>query len=96
MTLPEYLYRMKAHALAAIDKERDMHLQAWLMRDINMTETVGKKETYRHIEFNKFFDYEKRIEAVNGVKEKKVNKRMRNMAQAAKRANLGKERMNGD
>lgn len=69
MTFPEYLYRMKAYNLSKIDKEYDMHLQAWINREINMKKQQGKNTVYVYKEFKDFFDYEKRLNEIEREKE---------------------------
>lgn len=86
MTLPEYLFRMKAHSLARVDKEYDFHLQAWLSRAINATETKGDKEVYVYKSFKDFYDYEKEITSISKPKDKSLNDQHKRMAQIA--ANL--------
>lgn len=88
MTLPEYLFRMKAHTLARIDKEYDMYLQAWLNDAASATKAKGKETVRVFKTFNDFFDYEKRIGEVEKPVEKEMDQQHKRMAQIA--ANLNK------
>lgn len=87
MTLPEYLYRMKAHTLSRVDKEYDMHLQAWLNEQVGATKTKGKDTVPLYKSFNEFFDYEKRIEDISKPEVKKLNTQYKRMAQIAAKVN---------
>lgn len=87
MSLPEYLYRMKAHSLSRVDKEYDMHLQAWLSRDIKATKKQGDKEVYVYKSFKDFFDYEKAVESIDKPEAKQLNSKHKRMAQIAAKIN---------
>jgi hypothetical protein len=77
---------MKAHALKQIDKEYDMHLQAWLNNQVKATKEVGKKYVPIYEKFKDFFDYEERINQVQS-KKKKITPDMKRKAKAALMAN---------
>lgn len=88
MTLREYLFRMKAHSLSRVDKERDMHLQAWLNVQASSTESKGNKTVPKFKTFKEFFDYEKRERSIlGGSKESNLTDRQRNLANLASRLN---------
>ena len=87
MALPEYLYRMKAHELSRVDKEYDMHLSAWLGEQVTATKEVGSKTIPLYKSFDKFYDYEKAIEAITGPEAKQVNSQHKRMAQIAAKLN---------
>lgn len=78
---------MKAYALKQIDKEHDMHRQAWLNVQAGSRKTQGDKEVSVYKHFKDFYDYDKRIKEVSGQKASTVTNQMRRMAQAAKRIN---------
>lgn len=80
----EYEARMHAYTLSQVDKERDMHMQAWLNQQVTATKGKDAKPAYR--KFEDFFDYDKRIKELTG---KKVNNRDKRMAQAFKRIGKG-------
>lgn len=88
MTLREYLFRMKAHSLKRVDKEYDMHLNAWLHVQANSTEQKGKKTVPKYKTFKDFFDYTKRIESIEGEnQESNLTERQREMAKIASKIN---------
>lgn len=62
--------RMKAFNLSRIDKEYDMHLQAWLNNQATATKTTGSGKNQKtesvYKGFNDFFDYEKKLQEVDG------------------------------
>lgn len=74
------MYRFKAYQLKQVDKERDLHRQAWLNQRVTATD---KKGTPVFVEFKDFFDYEKWLGEVEGKKEPKVTEQQKRMAQAA-------------
>lgn len=59
MLLEEYHLRMKAHALARLDRERDLHMQAYLNLAVQSTKERGKKTYPSYPTFASFFDYER-------------------------------------
>ena len=58
MTLYEHRIRMEAHRLSMIDKERDIHWQAWTNQRAKATKKSGKKIVSVFKSFVDFFDYE--------------------------------------
>lgn len=87
MTLAEYLFRMKAHALSRVDKERDMHLQALINRSANAREKKGNKEVYVYKNLEEFFDYEKRIASIEGAAKSTLSEQQKRMAEVASQVN---------
>jgi len=87
MILPEYLYRMKAHALIRVDREYDMHLQAWLNEQVGATKKQGKDTIPFYKSFDKFFNYRERIEAIAKPRPKVLKIEFRRMAQLAAKSN---------
>ena len=85
---------MKAYNLARIDKEYDMHLQAWLHQMAKSTKNVGTDKKPKHEPvyktFQEFFDYEKRLEEVQGTKKSVITPRMKMLARIAAKANEGR------
>jgi hypothetical protein len=77
---------MKAYRLKRIDKEYDMHLQAWLNNQVKATKEVGKKYVPVYDNFKSFFDYEARINEVEKPK-KRITPELKRMAKAALMAN---------
>lgn len=86
MEFPEYLLKMKAYRLKRIDKEHDMHLQAWLNHQVTSTKEQGKEQVPVFKSFKDFFDYEKRIAEETKPKQS-ISKKARNMARIASVAN---------
>lgn len=77
---------MKAFNLAQIDKQYDMHLQAWLNHQVTQTKTEGTGKKQKQIpiykKFDEFFDYKKRLEEVEQPN-RSLNQREKRMAKAA-------------
>lgn len=90
MTLYEYDLKMRAHNLARVDKEHDMHLQAWLNYQVTATREQGKKQVPVFKKFEDFFDYKKRLKEVEQPKQKAISPKMRKMARIAARVNTGR------
>lgn len=78
---------MKAFQLKRIDKEYDMHLQAWLNHNVTSSKEENKKMIPVYKEFKDFFDYEARLEEVVGTKRKKLSKQQKKMAHIAAQLN---------
>lgn len=78
---------MKAYELARVDKEYDMHLQAWLNEQVGATKEQGSKTIPLYKTFDKFFDYKKAVEAILGPEVKQVNSQHKRMAQIAAKLN---------
>lgn len=89
MSLEEYSLQMQAHRLKQIDKEHDMHLQAWLNHGVTATKEQGKKQVPVYKTFKDFYDYQKRLKEVERPKTK-LNIKNRHMAQIAMQVNAGK------
>lgn len=66
MRVSEYAFKMQVFNLKRIDKEYDMHLQAWINARVKDTDKQGKKPIYK--KFKDFFDYEKRERQILGVR----------------------------
>src|SRR5699024_8131503 len=78
MSLFEYEARMHSHRLSDIDKERDMHMRAWLSQQVTAT-TKANKPQYK--EFKEFFDYEKLINEIEkGIVNEKIKPQFKKMA----------------
>jgi len=72
---------MRAYQLQQIDKEMDMHMQAWLNHQVTASKKKGKKQVPVYSKFKDFYDYEKRINEV--IKPKKKSKIPLNIKKAA-------------
>src|SRR5690625_7256320 len=80
MTLEELELRRKAYRLQQVDKERDLHWQAWLNRQVKAMKEVGKKQEYIFKKFKDFYDYEKHLNDINNNKINDNNHRLINIA----------------
>lgn len=74
MTLQEYELRMKAFNLSRIDRERELHWQAFLNNAVQQTKERGKRTVPVYPTFKSFFDYEKHVERATGEQVKKKEK----------------------
>ncbi len=95
LSLREYSLRMKSYQLQRIDKENEMHMQAWLNNMAGATKEQGKKQVPVFKSYKDFFDYEKRLEEVSVPKEPKLSNEAKRMAKIAFLVNSGKEVTNG-
>lgn len=77
-----------------IDKEYDMHLQAWLNHHVTATKEQGSGKNAKQVpvykKFDDFFDYKKRLKDVEGTKSSRVTPHMKRMAKVAYLVNSGK------
>jgi len=64
MTLREYTYMMHVYNLKRVDKERDIHMTAFLNHAVTATKQVGKKQVPVYKTFKDFYDYEKEMNRV--------------------------------
>ncbi|MED4083868.1 hypothetical protein P4637_03190 [Halalkalibacterium halodurans] len=87
LTLREYKIRMKAYRLKRIDREYDMHLQAWLNHQVTATKESGKKQVPVFKKFKNFYDYEARVNEVKKPTEVKLTQQMKRLANLAVGAN---------
>lgn len=66
----EYRLLMKSKELKIVDKHYELHLQAYLNMAASARKQVGKKIKPVYMHFNKFFDYQKELDRVMGIKKK--------------------------
>ena len=66
MTLTEFKFRQRAHLLKELDRDREIHLQAYLNRVAKATTRDGK--SYQFKSFEDFYNHEKLKEQVLGRK----------------------------
>ena len=76
MTFYEFNILLEAFRLQQVDKNRDMHWQAFLNYQVTGTKSKGKPVFKT---FKKFFDYDKELEKVKGKakdvdKDERINK----------------------
>ncbi len=66
----EYRLLMKSKELQIVDKQYEIHLQAYLNMTAQARKQVGKKQRMVYTRFDKFFDYQKQLDKVMGFKKK--------------------------
>lgn len=66
----EYRLLMKSKELEMVDEEYRIHLQAYLNMSAQAKKRAGKKVKPVYITFNKFYNYQKSLDRVMGVKRK--------------------------
>lgn len=66
----EYRLLMKSKELQIVDKHYEIHLQAYLNMTAQAQKKVGKKQKMVYTKFSKFFDYQKELDRVMGIKKK--------------------------
>lgn len=66
MTLEEYYLRMKAFRLQRLDREYDLHRQAYLNLVVKSTKERGKKTIPVYPTFQSFFDMERHEREILG------------------------------
>lgn len=70
-----------------VDKELDMHRQAWLYHQAGGKKAQGKKTVPMYKTFKDFFDYDKEVARVEGKPASSLSDKHRRMAQLAAQAN---------
>ena len=66
----EYRLLMKSKELQIVDKQYEIHLQAYLNMTAQARKQVGEKQRMVYTRFDKFFDYQKQLDKVMGFKKK--------------------------
>lgn len=66
----EYRLLMKSKEFQIVDKQYEIHLQAYLNMIAQARKQVGKKQRMVYTRFDKFFDYQKQLDRVMGIKKK--------------------------
>lgn len=66
----EYRLLMKSKELEMVDEEYRIHLQAYLNMSAQAKRRAGKKVKPVYTTFNKFYNYQKALDRVMGVKRK--------------------------
>ena len=86
MSLYEYEARMYAYRLKELDKEYDIHLNAWLNNIVGSTNKDGKP---KFKEFESFFDYKKKLQEIEtGLGNKNIKPQHKRMANIAAEVNV--------
>ena len=91
LTYYEYEARMYAHELKQVDKQHEIHIQAWVNKQVNATKKKGDGEISIYKEFKDFFNFEKEIRKIksNNNDQQMSDKRMKSLARLAKNVNRG-------
>lgn len=72
MTKREFRIRQRGHVMKMLERERDIHLQAYVNRAVKTVSKDGK--TYHYKKFKDFYDEDKRRRSVlGGLYAPKVN-----------------------
>lgn len=66
----EYRLLMKSKELEMVDEEYKIHLQAYLNMSAQAKKIAGKKVKPVYTTFNKFYNYQKSLDRVMGIKKK--------------------------
>jgi hypothetical protein len=66
----EYRLLMKSKELEMVDEEYRIHLQAYLNMSAQAKKRTGKKVKPVYTTFNKFYNYQKSLDRVMGIKKK--------------------------
>lgn len=81
---------MKAYGLRRVDKDRDMHWQAWLNQQVKATKGKGRSQKPYYRNFNDFFDHEEKEKmilnpepSIEDEKEKERRKKVIDLAAMA-------------
>lgn len=87
ITIPEYQMRMKAYRYELIDKDRDMHYQAFLNFAVQSTTGTGKNIKAKYPSFDKFFDYQAKIDALEGKETTVIDERTERILEMQQKLN---------
>ncbi|WP_433956996.1 hypothetical protein [Cytobacillus horneckiae] len=87
LSLYEYSMRMKAFNLARIDKEHEMHQQAWINQKATATKKQGDKFIPVYKEFKDFYDFNARLRELEAPKKSRLTTEQRKMAKIAASVN---------
>ena len=91
MTQYEYELRMTAFQLKRLDRERDIHWQAWENNQVKAEKNVGTKTNPKTVPvfttFKDFFDYEKLENQIKGIDTDEVKFKDDNLKALLKKAN---------
>lgn len=98
MTFWEYDLKVRAYNLRQIDKERDLHWQAWLSREIQAKKKKGKNGLkYVYGKWADFFDGGKLLEALEKEMDSNEGSKEEKPLTAAQRAmEYARRKRNGE
>lgn len=83
MTLREYSYGMHAYNLQMVDKQYELHLLAWQIKQAGAVKEKGKKTVPYFKNFNAFFNYEEQLNSVTGKAKQKTDNKMQELLRKA-------------
>lgn len=93
MTFWEYNLKVEAYNLRQIDKERDLHWEAWLSREVQAKKKKGKHDLqYIYKNWKDFFDGEKMRKALEDEPEKEEKP----LTAAQRAAEYARRKRNGE
>lgn len=79
--------KMKAYRLAQVDKDFEMHKQAWLNHLVTATEEKGKKQVPKFKHFKDFYDYEKALKETEQEEKEPLSPLQKRLAKIALEVN---------
>lgn len=89
LDLHDYVLMMRGHRLRELDRQYEMHWQAWLNQSAQATKEKGKKHVPVFDSFKQFFDYEKERDILLGrIDKEPIKKNKLRTADIAMRANM--------
>lgn len=93
LTLKQYRIMMRALELKQVDEEFKAHRQAYLNQVVKAEKQIGKSSRAVYDSFDKFFDYEARLQSV--INPKAPQKIQKSQSIAERLAELKKKRKEG-
>lgn len=69
MTVYEFNVRMLSFRLSELDRQQELHMQAWLSQQVQATTGTGKRTKPMYQTFKEFFDYEEQLKIILNEKE---------------------------
>lgn len=88
--MQEYQLKVKVRPYKRLEKERDMHLQAYLNNAATATVKKQGKIVSAYPSFNDFFNYDKRLKEIEGETKKKEERSLTNLERIVLKANSQK------
>lgn len=85
--MKDYELLIRAYKLKRLDREREIHLQAWVINQAKATKQMGGKTYPVFKDFNSFFNFDKRQKQITNEKQdvskKREQERLKRIAQWA-------------
>ena len=79
--------KMKAYRLAQVDKDFEMHKQAWLNHLVTQTKEQNKKQVPKFKHFKDFYDYEKALKETEQEEKEPLSPLQKRLAKIALEVN---------